>query len=139
MITFFIIGIILLVGLNIYLYNEWNKMNQRAEFWFITWDRASDTLVELEEKLSTAETNYRDLMRGRDEESEAYEQMYLSNQDAIESMSITLEYKNDQLRTMSEIVRIHEQGCLPDLVCIRKNNEDMAARLRELRTKLTGE
>lgn len=139
MITFFIVGIILLVGSNTYLYHEWSKMNQRAEFWFVTWDRASDALAKLELQLSTAETDYADLMRGRDEESEAYEQMYLSNQDTIEAMSLTLDYKNDQLRTMSEIVRIHEQGCLPDLACIRKNNEDLAARLQDLRSKLTGE
>lgn len=58
---------------------------------------------------------YRGLEQGRDEESEAYEQQYLSFMDTVESQATAIGSYIEDLHFLVSIGEKHFENCLPDM------------------------
>lgn len=95
--------LIILIVLLILLLGVMTGMNFRnvniANFWFAEWQNS--------------EKNYKALEQGRDEESEAYEQQYLSFQEIISNQSTAIDSYIEDLHFLVGIVRTHMDDCLP--------------------------
>lgn len=75
----------------------------------------------LRDLLITAYSDYNALERGRDEEQEAYEQMYLSHMERILQLESNLEVVKEDRQLAFVLAVWHEMHCLPDLELISVN------------------
>lgn len=108
---FIVISLILALALGICLRK--NKQHKQAE---ARVRMTNETLLVL---LVEAQNDYQALERGRDEETEAYEQMYLSNAETIGAQGLALRHANEDIAEMDLEITAHRQHCLPLLDGIR--------------------
>lgn len=98
-------SLIIIIVLLILLLASMTGMNlknvQLAEHWYAQWKKSDD--------------DYQALEQGRDEESEAYEQQYLSFMDTIEHQSTAISSYIEDLLFLVDLVGKHYDDCLPDL------------------------
>src|SRR6478735_56069 len=68
-----------------------------------------------QERFDRLSAEYRALEEGRDEESEAYEQQYLSFMETIGNQSTAIDSYIEDLHFLVKIGEKHFEHCLPDL------------------------
>lgn len=93
------------------LYFSQKKATKRqyvnSQFWFMKFDEAQE--------------NYNALETGRDEESESYEQLYISYEEKIKSLSSENSTLLDDRQMLFVVAMWHEMHCLPDLELMQIN------------------
>lgn len=80
-------------------------------FWYESWKKETKNYVGLWDEAMKLRENYSALEQGRDEESEAYEQQFLSFSEILEQQSKTIDF-------LKETELDHFKWCLPDLLTI---------------------
>lgn len=101
LIVVLIVLLALMTGLNFTNVRRCEMQYENSKFWYL--------------KYMESEDNYKALEQGRDEESEAYEQQYLSFMETIENQSTAIDSYIEDLLFLVRLVEKHYDECLPDL------------------------
>lgn len=99
--------LLVLIAVMAYLYYRLDLAYKRMHI------RYSRLVMGLQTELAQSEKNYKALEQGRDEETEAYEQQYLSLYEELDAKTLAITSYIEDLNFLVPLARKHLDHCLP--------------------------